>query len=159
LADFIIIGNSQVTETRLATRWPTIGAYGWGRFCGRLIGRSIGFGRIFTFGTLMSLVTLPISLVVYAWQLMPWVCRRYRLTNRRVVVLKGYSAAFDRAVEMSDFDDIRLEKLPGQEWLRTGELIFTTSGNEVFRLSGVPSPEAFRKTCLEAHAASISYAG
>jgi hypothetical protein len=33
-----------------------------------------------------------------------------------------------------------VELLPGQEWLRAGELIFRRHGNEVFRLSGVSRP-------------------
>ena len=147
------MSDCQVCETRLATRWPTIGAYGLGRWVGRLVGLSIGYGRIFTIGTLMSLVTLPISLTVYAWQLCPWVCRRYRLTDRRVIVQKGYSACEERAIELDAFDTVSVEVLPGQAWLRTGDLVFFKDDREVFRLAGVPSAESFCRTCQQAKVA------
>lgn len=128
--------------------WPTIGAIGCGRFVGRLCAIRVGVG-IFTFGTLMALATIPISLGVFAWQLLPGILRRYCLTSRRVVVQKGLTRVEERSIGLDEFGAIEIRVLPGQEWLRTGEVLFLRDGQEVFRLSGVPRPQVFRKICLK----------
>lgn len=149
-----MIQSATISETRMATRWPTIGYYPLGRFCGGLCGIATGFSRIFTIGTLMMLVTVPVTLTIYAWQLMPFVCRRFRLTNRRVVILKGYTAVEDTSIGLDEFDTIEVEVLQGQEWLQAGDLVFRSNGKEVFRLAGVSRPETFRQTCLKAKVAA-----
>ena len=66
--------------------WPTIGATRLGRLVGRLFGHSDGLGGFFTLGKLMALFTIPLSLGVFCWQLLPYVARRYRITDRRIVI-------------------------------------------------------------------------
>ena len=137
-----------MSETTLTTRWPTIAATSAGRLVGRWSALPGGFG-VFTLGTLMAAVTIPISLTVFCWQLMPVVCRRYRLSDRRIVVQKGLSAVEERSIGLDEFDTVEIRVLPGQEWLRTGELLFLRDGQEVFRLSGVPRPQVFCEICLK----------
>ena len=144
------------------TVWPTIGATSAGRWVGQLAGSRIGVGnKFFTLGTLMAVVTIPVSLAVYAWQLMPFVCRRYTLTNRRIVIRRGSSApneksSTEKSTDLDAFDAIDVKVLPGQDWLHTGELIFRQGGAEVLRLSGVPRPEVFRRVCLMSRDAVVS---
>jgi hypothetical protein len=145
-----------VKETTLSTRWPTIAANPAGRLVGRLCGMTFGWSRVFTLGTFWAVATIPISFAVFAWQLMPFVCRRYRLTNRRIVIEKGISAVENRAIGLDEFDAIDVDILPGQEWLHAGELIFRRQGTEAFRLSGVSRPEPFRESCLKAQTALVS---
>ena len=150
-----MIQSATVSETRLTTRWPTIGYYALGRTCGGLCGITAGFSRIFTVGTFMMLATLPVTLAIYAWQLMPFVCRRYRLTNHRVLILRGYSAVEEASIGYEEFDTIQVEVLQGQQWLQAGDLVFRSGEKEVFRLRGVSRPEPFRQTCLKAKEAAL----
>jgi len=129
--------------------WPTIGATQCGCFVGRLCAVRQGLGTFFTLGKLFAIGTIPVSLGVFAWQLMPGVIRRYCLTNRRILVQKGLSRVEERSIALDEFDRIEIQVLPGQEWLRTGEMLFLRDGREVFRLSGVPRPETFREVCLK----------
>lgn len=138
------------TEHTLAVRWPTITATHTGRMVGRLAGLGPGFGTTITLGVLLSVVTVPISLAVYAWQLMPFVARRYRLTDRRILIQRGLAPVEGDSIAYEDFDSIDVEILPGQAWLHSGELIFRRDGQEVFRLSGVSRPEVFRQVCMDA---------
>jgi hypothetical protein len=131
------------------TVWPTIGATAWGRLVGRLSGLPWGYG-FFTLGKIFALATIPLSLAVFCWQLMPFVCRRYTLTNRRLVVRKGLSAVEGPSIRLDQFDEIDVLILPGQEWLHTGHLCFRRQGAEVFRLAAVPRPEVLRQVCLKA---------
>lgn len=152
-----MIQSVTVSETRMATRWPTIAYYPVGRRCGDFCSIPTGYSRIFTVGTLMMLVTIPVTLAIYLWQLMPFVCRRYRLTNRRVLILKGYTALEDTSIGLDQFDTIDVEIFPGDGWLQAGDLVFRSENKEVFRLPGVSRPETFRQTCLKAkEAATIS---
>jgi hypothetical protein len=139
---------SSLAESPVATVWPTIGATLLGRWVGRLSALRLGYG-FFTLGKLMALATIPVSLAVFCWQLMPWVCRRYALTSRRIIIQKGLAAAEGRSLGLDGFDAIEILILPGQAWLHAGEVIFRHQGQEVFRLAGVSRPEVFRQVCLK----------
>jgi hypothetical protein len=143
-------------EVPSMTVWPSIAATPAGRWVGQLASIQWGLGRSFTLGRLLALAASPIALAVYAWKRLPYVCRRYCLTNRRVVVQKGLSAVDGRSIGLDEFDAIEILTLPGQKWLRAGEMLFVRDGHEVFRLSGVPLPESFRQACLKARTALVS---
>jgi len=136
------------------TVWPTIGATAPGRLVGRLAAISWGYG-FFTLGKLLAVATIPLSMAVFFWQLMPFVCRRYTLTNRRLIIRRGLRATDERWISLDEFDVIDVEILPGQEWLHAGEVVFKRSGTELLRFSGVSRPEVFRQVCLKAHDALI----
>lgn len=134
--------------------WPTIGATSLGRLVGRMCGVKAGIGPI-RLGRLLAVAAIPAALTAFAWQLLPFVARRYRLTNCRIVVQKGLAPSDGPAVGLDEFDAIRVEVLPGQEWLGAGELVLLHGDREVLRLSGVSRPIVFREVCLKARAALI----
>jgi hypothetical protein len=146
----------EAPETTIMTVWPTIGATTLGRWVGRLCGVRLGLG-FFTLGKLLALATIPLSLAVFIWQLLPVVCRRYSLTSRRIVVQKGLNAVEGPAIALDEFDSIEVVIRSGQDWLHSGELVFQRGGREVFRLSGVSRPEVFRQVCLKAQKALLSF--
>jgi hypothetical protein len=149
---------SDLAEVTCRVVWPTIGALSAGRLVGRLAALRIGVGRFFTLGKLLALASIPLAVAVFAWQLMPRVCRRYALTNRRIIVLKGLMGIDGPWVAWDDFDAIDIETLPGQEWLHSGDLVFRRGGLEVLRLLGISRPEVFRRACLDAQNAAQSVA-
>ena len=125
-----------------------------GRWVGLLAGNRLGYG-FFTLGKLLALATIPVSLGVYLWRLMPLVCRRYTLTNRRVIIQLGLTAKEGPSIGLDAFETIEVAVLPGQAWLHAGDLVFRHEGKVVFRLRGVSRPEAFRQVCLKARNAMI----
>ena len=137
-------------EVTVMTVFPTLGAYPAGRLMGRLCGIRAGFGSFFTLGKLFALLLIPLALPLFAFSLLPGVIRRYRLTNRRVVVQKGLQSIDERWVDFDRFDAIDVVVLPGQEWFPAGDLVFRNGQIETFRLAGVSRPETFRHTCLAA---------
>src|SRR3972149_1069936 len=78
--------------------WPSIAATPAGRLVGRLAAVGVGVGRFFTLGKLLAVAFIPLALAAFAWKLMPFVARRYRLTNRRIVIQKGLSAVDERSI-------------------------------------------------------------
>jgi hypothetical protein len=114
----------------------------------------------------MALVSIPFILPVYFNMLVPrlplvvfgWPnpsCRRYRLTNRRIVVEQPFGGGEQRSVSLDRFDSVTLQVLPGQAWYPAGDLVFRNGATETFRLEGVPHPEPFRQTCIKAHQAFV----
>jgi hypothetical protein len=139
---------SQTAEATIMTVWPSIAALGIGRWIGRMC--MIGGKSPFAPGKLFAALLIPVAMNVFIHMLTPWGARRYRLTNRRVIVEKGLKPVEDRSVEFDRFDTIVVDVLPGQEWFPAGDLIFKKGQVETFRLSGVSRPETFRQTCLKA---------
>jgi hypothetical protein len=149
------ITPKMLPDSPITTTWPTIAAMAPGRWVGRLCGLRLGYG-FFTLGKLMALATIPVSLTVFCWQLMPYICRRYTLTRRRIVVQKGLQAIDERAIGLDEFDAIEIQVLPGQDWLHSGDMVFKKEDREVFRLLGVLRPDVFRQVCLKARAATVN---
>jgi hypothetical protein len=147
---------SELAEVTCKVVWPTIGATRAGRLVGRLAAVPLGWGKFFTLGKLLALATIPISVTVFCWQLLPYVCRRYTLTNRRIIIRKGLVAVDQRWISLDEFDAVDVEVLPGQDWLHAGDLIFRRSGLEIFRLAGVSRPEILRQVCATARTALLS---
>ncbi|HIQ19863.1 MAG TPA: PH domain-containing protein [Planctomycetes bacterium] len=146
----------QLQETTTMVIWPTVGANRLGRFVGRMCAVGGGSGRFLTWGKLFAILAIPLALAAFVWNLLPYVARRYRLTNRRLVVHRAYSGQEERSLALDGFDEIHIERLPGQAWLRSGDLVFRHEGHEVFRLSGVSRPEVFQHIVLEVRQAYLS---
>ena len=138
------------------TVWPSIAAFSLGRTVGQLCSISLGLGKFFTVGKFMAVATIPVSLGLFFWRLMPGLAKRYMLTTKRIVVCKGLGAVEVQAIGLDEFDSLDIEVLPGQEFLRAGDLVFRADGKEVFRLSGVQHPEGFRQACLRGQRALLT---
>ncbi len=149
------VAPPELREVASMTVWPSIAATRAGRRVGALCALRAGWGP-FTLGKLMALATIPVSLVLYFWKVLPGSASRYRLTNRRVIVQKGFLPVDVASVGLDQFDDIRIEVLPGQEWLRSGDVLFLQNGQPLLRLAGVPRPEVFEQICRKAQTALVS---
>lgn len=141
---------SEISEVTCKVVWPTIGATRVGRFVGQLVGVRLGLGK------LLALATIPLSVAVFFWQLMPYVCRRYALTNRRIIIRKGLGAIDEKWINLDEFTSIDIEVLPGQGPLRAGDLILRRDSREILRLAGVSRPETLRQVLLTARYALTS---
>ena len=134
---------------------------------GRLYSIRLGIGNILTLGNIIALLSIPLVLPPYFLMLIPKVpfvvfgitnpvCRRYRITNRRIIVEHGMNGTEQRSVALDRFDEIDVEIQPGQAWYPAGDLIFRKGNVETFRLLGLTRPETFRQACLKAHQAYVS---
>jgi hypothetical protein len=146
-----------VVETTIMTVWPSVASTGLGQALGRLYRLRGGFGP-FTVGRLSLLATIPIGMMLYLSMRLPWAIRRYRLTNRRVVIERGITPKAEQYVDLDRFDAIDLVVAPGQEWYAAGDLVFRRGQIETLRLAGVSRPESFRQTCLKARQSYVSVA-
>jgi len=152
-------------EVTVMTVWPSLGATAYGRWWGRRFANDVGitlFGVPITVGRILALLSIPAILPVYFHMIIPrlpfvvfgWsnsASRRYRLTNRRVIVEQAFGGGEQQSVSLDRFDSVHLEVEPGQEWYPAGNLIFKLGEVETFRLVGVPHPKAFQQTCIKAN--------
>lgn len=145
----------EFAEATITTVWPSNASTGLGRLLGQLYSIRAGIG-VLTVGNMVALCSIPLALGLFFFLLLPGVARRYRLTNRRVIIENGVTLKPMSWVGLADFDTITIEVLPGQQWYPAGDLIFYKGQIETFRLLGVPRPEGFRHTCLAAQRAHVS---
>lgn len=141
-------------EATVMTVWPSVAAMSLGgmplgQMLGKLYSIRAGF-YIFTIGNLCCLLGIPLALVLYAKRIGPFVGRRYRVTNRRILVERGLSGTEEKAVGLDQFDAIDIAVKPGQAWYNAGDLVFRQGNVEKFLLEGVSRPEAFRNVCMKA---------
>jgi hypothetical protein len=149
------VAPPELSEVTVMTVWPSVASTAGGRFLGRLLAIQAGFG-MFRIGRLVALMAMPVAPLLYMYMRLPGVVRRYRLTNRRVAVLRGVRAKVEWFVDLDRFDAIEVVIRPGQQWYHAGDLVFRKGALETFRLPGVSRPETFRHTCLKAQ---MSYVG
>ena len=147
----------ELGEVTIMTVWPTLSATKAGQIMGRLCMIDVGVG-IFTLGKVMALLLIGPAIGLFIFTLLPGVSRRYRLTNRRLMIETGLKPRPESWVELERFDSVEVVVLPGQEWYPAGDLVFRKGQIETFRLAGVSRPETFRRTCLEARAAYVGAA-
>jgi len=141
-------------EATVMTVWPSNAVYGIGRMLGGLYAIDTGY-YIFRLGHLIALATSPIAAAIYFLRLAPYVGLRYRVTNRRIVVERGWAPVEDKSIALDRFDAIDVEVRLGQAWYSAGDLIFREGDTERFRLDGVSRPESFRQVCMKSRQAYV----
>jgi hypothetical protein len=149
------VSPAAVRETTSMVVYPSNAEFGIGRMLGQLF--AIRFPDIYFLrvGNLFALASIPVSLALYFYKVIPGMGNRYRLTNRRIIVESGLLGKERRAVALDGFDAIEIEVLPGQDWYAAGNLLFKKGPMETFRLEGVSRPDAFKSICWKAHRAYV----
>lgn len=143
---------TSLPETTTMIVWPGVTRFGLGRLFGSLYDLGRG-GYIVTPGNLIALLTAPIGAGLYLLRVAPGIALRYRLTDRRIIVERGWGAKEEKAVDLDRFDSIEIVRRPGMRWFDHGDLIFRLGQVETFRLESVPRPQQFKQVCWKAHMA------
>jgi len=147
---------ADVGEATVIVRFPCIGSTPLGRLVGKMCGFYPPWDRFRLLSKLLALAAIPLGLVAYFARIMPGTARRYRLTNRRVMVQKGLRPREERSIGLDQFDVVDIVVQPGHEFHHAGDLVFRRGGQEVFRLPAVSRPEPFRAACLKVRAAMLA---
>jgi hypothetical protein len=88
----------------------------------------------------------PLFLAKFA----PVVCQRYTLTNRRLMVQRGWKPAPRDEVPLEQIDEVRLDPASYDAFYHSGTLEVVSGGKVALRLTGVPEPEGFRQAIVNA---------
>jgi hypothetical protein len=130
----------QVAEARIREAWPSVARLPAIASLGKALTRTI--------------VLAPVAWVVmglfYFSKLFPVLMRRYTLTNRRLMVRKGWAGTPTKEVALADIDEVRVVTDANSDFFRAGTLEVVSNGQVVLTLAGLPEPEAFRHAVINA---------
>ena len=130
---------AEVAEGRVREVWPSVASFPAIASLGQLLTRTI---------VLAPLAWLVMS-TVYFGKLMPFLMRRYTLTNRRVMIRKGWHGSVAQEVPLSAIDEIRVVADGNITFFRAADLQIVGGGKVLMTLAGVPDPESFRHAILD----------
>lgn len=129
----------EVAEGRVREVWPSVASFPAIASVGQMLTRTI---------ILAPLAWLIMS-SVYFGKLMPFLMRRYTLTNRRLMIRKGWRGSVAQEVPLSAIDEIRVVVDSNNTFFRAADLqIIGDGGKVLMTLAGVPDPESFRQAIL-----------
>ncbi len=99
-----------------------------------------------------SIVLAPLGWAIlaplFAMKFAPFLCPRYTLTNRRLMIQRGLKPAATHQINLEDIDEVRLEAGSHDPFYQSGALEVLSKGQVVMRLVGVPEPEGFRQAII-----------
>jgi hypothetical protein len=105
--------------------------------------------------TLMRTIVLaPLAWLLlapaYFKKVLPFVAKRYTLTNKRLMIRRGLKPTPSREVPLQDIDDVRIAEGSISSFYRTATLEVISKGQVALRLKAVKDPESFRRAVLNA---------
>jgi hypothetical protein len=121
------------------------------------------------FGKLLQKLTATIILAPLAWLLLapafllirvglaPLLTRRYVLTNRRLLIRKGFNpkAKPVEEIPLAAIDDVRLDEASKNAFYRCADLEVWSQGKPALKLPAVPEAESFRRAIINAYKAWV----
>jgi hypothetical protein len=87
---------------------------------------------------------------LFALKFAPFLSKRYTLTNRRLMIRRGWKPAPVQEVPLTEIDDVRLSAAGVDAYYLCGDLEVVARGQVVLRLAAVPEPEGFRQAVMNA---------
>ncbi len=111
----------------------------------------------FAVATLGYRLTQTIFLAPVAWLVMslayfgkvlPFMARRYSLTNRRIMIRAGWAGTPIAEAPLADIDEVRMVTDANSNFFRAATLEIVKAGKVVLTLPGVPEPDSFRQAIL-----------
>jgi uncharacterized membrane protein YdbT with pleckstrin-like domain len=132
-----------VSERIIREVWPCVTTIPAAAALGKTLIRSI------ILAPLGWLLLLPI----YFMKILPFVAKRYTLTNRRLMIQRGLKPKPSHEVALSEFDDAQIVESTIDTFFRSATLSILSSGKVILQLPGVPDPESVRHAILDARTA------
>ena len=150
-----IAGVSAGHESLIETVYPSIAASGIGKAIGQICDSiPIRIAGVKLSYLLFGLLMAPFAVVGYA--LFKVANRRYVLTNRAVKVFSSLGDNLQAEVSLGEIDEIAISVRSGQAFYHAGDVVLLkANGDELLTLPGVPRPERFRQSILEARDARL----
>jgi uncharacterized membrane protein YdbT with pleckstrin-like domain len=101
-----------------------------------------------------TIVLAPLGWLImalpYFGKVLPFIGRRYSLTNRRLMIRHGWSQKIALEVPLGKIDEVRIHEDANSPFFRAATLEIVSDGQVVMRLPGVPGPEGFRHAIVDA---------
>lgn len=148
--DHSAVASPQLGEAIIRTVWPSVAAHPGPASLAHACYRSIIFAPI---GWLV-LAPIYFKKLLAVLPGMSGLAIRYRLTNRRLMICKGFNAIPVRDVPLDRIKDVKLVADANSEFFVAATLeVLDANGQTVLTLPGVPEAESFQNAILQAAAA------
>jgi hypothetical protein len=148
--DFSGVASPQQGEANIRTVWPSVAAYPGPASLARASYRTIIFAPI---GWLV-LAPLYFKKLLAVLPGMSGLATRYRLTNRRLMICKGFNGTPVKEVPLDQIKDVKLVTDANSDFFVAGTLeVIDANGQTVLSLPGVPEAESVQHAILQAAAA------
>jgi hypothetical protein len=105
-------------------------------------------GRALTAPIVLAPLAWLLMSAVYFGKLLPFLGRRYTLTNRRVMIRTVWKGVALKELALADIDDVRVVIDGNSGFFRAGNLEIMSKGQVVLTLRGVPEPEGFKHAII-----------
>jgi hypothetical protein len=135
----------EVGEAKIREVWPSVAS----------APAIAGLGQKLTRTIVLAPLAWLIMSGVYFGKLLPFTARRYTLTNRRIMIRKGWKGVPSHEVPLTKIDDVRVVNDAHSDFFRAGTLEIIEGGNVALQLPGTPEAEAFRIAILNARNAWV----
>jgi hypothetical protein len=109
-----------------------------------------GLGQALTRTIVLAPLGWLIMSGLYFGKLLPVFARRYTLTNRRLMIRKGWAGKVAHEVALGHIDDVRVQTDGNSTFFRAATLEIISKGQVVLTLPGTPEPDSFRIAILNA---------
>lgn len=145
----LFMPNEQVVKVN----WPSITAWPLGCWIGRVWGSSLAKGPLAA--CCAGFLLAPLAALLYLWRLRPRRCRRYIVTNERILVVEGLLPRVVDEVSWSEITQMEVVARPGQAALRAGDVAVYGGDRLLLRLAGVSLVENFVRICRRTQKACL----
>ena len=129
----------QTAEAHIRTVWPSVTDASSG---------IANLGRTLIKTKFLAPLAWLILAPLYFKKLLPFIAKRYTLTNRRLTIQRGLKPKPSQEVKLEDIDEVRLIDSTFNAFYRAATLEVISGGKVVLTLGGVPDPETFRQSIL-----------
>lgn len=128
-----------IQETRIREVWPSVAR----------VPAVATIGKLLTNTIILAPLAWLIMSGVYFSKLLPLVGVRYRLTDKRIMIARGWSCSVSHAVALADIDDVKLDPASIDQFFRCADLQIISGGKVEMTLVAVPDAESFRHAILD----------
>ena len=105
-------------------------------------------GRALTGTIVLAPLAWLLMSTAYFGKLLPFLGRRYTLTNRRIMIRTVWKGVPLKEVALADIDDVRVATDANSDFFRAANLEIVSKGQVILVLPGVPEPEGFKHAII-----------
>ena len=130
----------ETAEARIRETWPSVARAGGIASLGKALTRTI----------ILAPLGWLIMSVAYFGKLLPIFMTRYTLTNRRLMIRKGWKGTPSHEIPLAQIDEVRMVTDANSDFFRAANLEIVSQGRVALTLAGVPDAESFRHAIVNA---------
>ena len=126
--------------TRIRLVWPTVARMPTIARIGKMLNNSIVFAPL---GWLLMSGA-------YFGKLLPFIGIRYQLTDKNLLIQRGWAQKVSQQIALTDIDDVKLDPASIDQFFRSADVQIHSGGKVAMTLTAVPDAESFRHAIVNA---------